>query len=599
VRRRFALAAAGAVAAAAGVLVPATGAGAVLCTTDQVTETVAGRTSGTSLNIDGEGGEIIFESDAAINGANADLNTEIYTFARIGRATNVATGSTAPATSGTPDSDATGNLEVYASTANPLTTNADGNLELFVRNPEFGTLRQVTNTTGGALANRDPSVDDGGDRIVFLSDRNLGGFNPDLNREVYLASVFGPIALTSSTGGGGSAHSEAEISGDGRYVVYASTREPPGTANGDGNREVFRLEIATGAVDQVTQTIGGGNGSEVVAISGNGSRVAFRSTANLTGGNGDGGAELFLRDFGTGTTTQLTSTTPSNQPLGLAISGDGSRVSYASPRGVEPAAQSVGPEGITQRDLLIRDLDTNTLTEVAAAVDTTSGVTSTAINDRGTRIAFGSLSDHTGANPERNHEVFLATCGRAVPVFTDVGPGATFFEQIQWMSGAQIADGFPDGTFRPQDLVKRQQMANFLFNAAAAEFLAGEDPTFPDVPNANPFYNEIEWMVAVEVADGFPDGTFRPQDFVKRQQMANFLYNLAGQPPFTPPSSPTFPDVPTSNPFFLQVEWMVSEGVATGFPDGTFRPQDSVKRQQMANFLFNFIDQVGVDESVI
>jgi hypothetical protein len=75
---------------------------------------------------------------------------------------------------------------------------------------------------------------------------------------------------------------------------------------------------------------------------------------------------------------------------------------------------------------------------------------------------------------------------------------------------------------------------------------------------------------------------------VKRQQMANFLYNLAGQPAFTPPSTPTYHDVPTSNPFFTPIEWMSAEGIATGFPGGLFKPADAVKRQQMARFVLNF-----------
>jgi hypothetical protein len=72
--------------------------------------------------------------------------------------------------------------------------------------------------------------------------------------------------------------------------------------------------------------------------------------------------------------------------------------------------------------------------------------------------------------------------------------------------------------------------------------------------------------------------------------MANFLYNLAGQPAFTPPDNAnrTFSDVPATNPFYTQIEWMVAEEIASGFPGGIFKPQDPVKRQQMANFVFNF-----------
>jgi hypothetical protein len=40
---------------------------------------------------------------------------------------------------------------------------------------------------------------------------------------------------------------------------------------------------------------------------------------------------------------------------------------------------------------------------------------------------------------------------------------------------------------------------------------------------------------------------------------------------------------------------MVGEGIANGFPGGLFKPQDAVKRQQMANFLLNLVNGPGVD----
>jgi hypothetical protein len=138
-------------------------------------------------------------------------------------------------------------------------------------------------------------------------------------------------------------------------------------------------------------------------------------------------------------------------------------------------------------------------------------------------------------------------------------------------------------------------MANFLYNLAGRpEFDAPVTPTFVDVPASNPFFAQVEWMVAEGIASGFAGNRFKPNDVVKRQQMANFLYNLAGQPLFAAPGSPSFVDVPTGNPFFLQVEWMFAESVANGFPGNRFKPNDPVKRQQMANFVHAFAVRPGV-----
>jgi hypothetical protein len=47
----------------------------------------------------------------------------------------------------------------------------------------------------------------------------------------------------------------------------------------------------------------------------------------------------------------------------------------------------------------------------------------------------------------------------------------------------------------------------------------------------------------------------------------------------------SFTDVPTTHPFFREIEALAASGVSTGYADGTFRPSDPVTRQAMAAFL--------------
>jgi hypothetical protein len=51
------------------------------------------------------------------------------------------------------------------------------------------------------------------------------------------------------------------------------------------------------------------------------------------------------------------------------------------------------------------------------------------------------------------------------------------------------------------------------------------------------------------------------------------------------PTTATFSDVPTTHPFFQQIEALAAAGISTGWSDGTFRPDQPVTRQAMAAFL--------------
>jgi hypothetical protein len=167
-------------------------------------------------------------------------------------------------------------------------------------------------------------------------------------------------------------------------------------------------------------------------------------------------------------------------------------------------------------------------------------------------------------------------------VFLDVPPSHAFHDEIGWLVEAGITEGYPDGTFRPLEQVSRQAMSAWLHRRAGAPPGPFADPALADVPPSHPFAAEIWWMVATGRANAYPDGTYKPTTCVTRQAMAAFLHREVGSP-IT--NGPTFTDVPVDHAFYEPIAWMALQGITTGYPDGSFRPQDCVTRQSGAAFL--------------
>lgn len=180
----------------------------------------------------------------------------------------------------------------------------------------------------------------------------------------------------------------------------------------------------------------------------------------------------------------------------------------------------------------------------------------------------------------------VASASGPVARFSDVPPDSPFFADIEWLATSGLAGGYDDGRFRPDAPISRQAMAAFLHRLAApAGYVAPATPTSRDVPTTSRFFAEIEWLLAAEVAGGYEDGAFRPQAGVSRQAMAAFLYRLVDPVAVELPAQPTFSDVPAGAPFHREIEWLAAVGIAEGYPDGTFRPGGVVSRQAMAAFL--------------
>ena len=117
---------------------------------------------------------------------------------------------------------------------------------------------------------------------------------------------------------------------------------------------------------------------------------------------------------------------------------------------------------------------------------------------------------------------------------------------------------------------------------------------FVDVAENHTFAADIAWLATTGITTGYtrPDRyvEFRPQQPVLREQMAAFLYRLAGKPPVPDlPTDSPFIDVPTTHTFYTEIVWLSRSGVTTGYvaEDGStsFRPEQPVLREQMAAFL--------------
>ena len=179
--------------------------------------------------------------------------------------------------------------------------------------------------------------------------------------------------------------------------------------------------------------------------------------------------------------------------------------------------------------------------------------------------------------------------GVSDPHFTDVKQGDPFYKEISWLASRGITTGWPDGTFRPNNSIERAAMAAFFYRMAGSpQYTAPTTSPFKDVPTTHPFYKEISWMAERGITTGWPDGTFRPNQPVDRAAMAAFFYRYAGQPNYQAPSGSPFTDIKPGDPFYEEIAWMNASGIANGWTDGTYRPSSPVQRAAMAAFLYRY-----------
>ena len=98
--------------------------------------------------------------------------------------------------------------------------------------------------------------------------------------------------------------------------------------------------------------------------------------------------------------------------------------------------------------------------------------------------------------------------------FADVSDTDVYGEAVNVLSGLGVIGGYPDGTFKPANVVTRAEMATMIVNALGIPVSGGAATKFSDVPASHWASGYIGYAVSVGFVAGYPDGTFKPEQQV-------------------------------------------------------------------------------------
>ncbi len=145
-----------------------------------------------------------------------------------------------------------------------------------------------------------------------------------------------------------------------------------------------------------------------------------------------------------------------------------------------------------------------------------------------------------------------------------------------WTSQGFVS-GYEDGTFRPEVKVNRQEFTAFVNRSFS--FVAHAAIDFSDVTATDWSYSDISKAKAAGYISGYPDGTFGPKKEISRQEAAVIVANLLELKVSS--SADKFTDAKNSAAWSKSAIGAVNDqGIMVGYPDGTFRPEQSVTRAE-------------------
>lgn len=187
--------------------------------------------------------------------------------------------------------------------------------------------------------------------------------------------------------------------------------------------------------------------------------------------------------------------------------------------------------------------------------------------------------------------------------FSDVaGPSDWSHEGIDYCVRRSLMVGTGVGTFSPGMNCSRAQIVQILYNLSGDKTDYGNYYLpFTDVAPGAWYYDAVAWAYDNDVVSGTSESTFAPNDVITREQMAVILYGYTAKfaPEFTgnAASLNTFPDAGSvANWAYAAMSWAVGNGLISGMGSGGvsyLAPQGSATRAQASAIIMRYCQLIG------
>lgn len=194
-----------------------------------------------------------------------------------------------------------------------------------------------------------------------------------------------------------------------------------------------------------------------------------------------------------------------------------------------------------------------------------------------------------------NEDSVIALASYYIPLYDTYGHWAE--KDILSLHSMDIISGFDDGNYYPDDPITREQFAVLLAKSLDVPLYDMKNIIIQDVPNSHWSYPYISTLLNLHVINDVKE--FSPNKNLLRKDLATWIARAA-----------KIKSLECRNEIYIDIHELSSEekkaimdvsnnNLMTGFPDGSFKPNDDVTRAQSARVIKNLIGQNKHDSGLV
>lgn len=165
------------------------------------------------------------------------------------------------------------------------------------------------------------------------------------------------------------------------------------------------------------------------------------------------------------------------------------------------------------------------------------------------------------------------------------------------LSYMEILEGFPDGSMRPDRTLTREEFIVMLVRAIDLPLADTNGYSYQDVELSRWSSKYIAAAKSKGLLDIYSQSMMYPAKTITREEMAVIAANVVKNVPISRPSR-SFTDIDASYKYNDSINIVTSLGIIMGMPDGSFKPYNSSTRAQAAVVIQRILDLKSPDSNI-
>lgn len=173
--------------------------------------------------------------------------------------------------------------------------------------------------------------------------------------------------------------------------------------------------------------------------------------------------------------------------------------------------------------------------------------------------------------------------------YSDTDMSAWYHDGVHYCLENGLMVGISETTFAPHAATTRSMLVTTLWRLEGSPMVGGATD-YSDIVRGAWYEQAVRWADSTGVATGYGNGKFGPDDPITREQMALMLWHYVGSPEVGGSLSSFADGTQTSDWAQTAMLWAVEQGLIAGADDDRLNPQGQATRAETATILMRLAE---------